>query len=247
MTSKRIRGILLDIEGTTTPISFVHDVLFPYARTHVKSYLAKSLDSPETTAILAQLREEHRSDVEQDLPPPGLVNETRDAELNSLVSYVEWLIDRDRKSSGLKALQGKIWEQGYLNGTLQAPLFPDVLPALERWRRASLRIAIFSSGSVLAQKLLFGHTQAGDVTKFIDSYFDTTTGPKLAMESYRLIAGDIGVPANEMLFISDVTTELDAARAAWFQTRLCVRPGNQPQPSQEKHRIISSFDEVVLG
>jgi enolase-phosphatase E1 len=246
MTSGRIRGILLDIEGTTTPISFVHDLLFPYARTHVKSYLARYLDSPETTAILAQLHEEHVSDVEQDLQPPALVTKTRDAELNSLVSYVEWLIDRDRKSSGLKGLQGKIWEKGYLDGTLQAPLFADVLPALELWRRAGLRIAIFSSGSVLAQKLLFGHTQAGDVTKFIDSYFDTTTGPKLAMESYRLIAADIGVPAKEMLVISDVATELDAAGAAGFQTRLCVRPGNQPQPNQ-KHRIISSFDEVVLG
>jgi len=246
MTSKRIRGILLDIEGTTTPISFVHDVLFPYARAHVKSYLAKYLDSPETTAILAQLHEEHVSDVEQGLQPPALINETRDAELASLVSYVEWLIERDRKSSGLKALQGKIWEKGYLDGTLQAPLFADVLPALELWRRAGLRIAIFSSGSVLAQKLLFGHTQAGDVTKFIDSYFDTTTGPKLAMESYRSIAVEIAVPAEEILFVSDVAPELDAAAAAGFQTRLCVRPGNQPQPNQ-KHRIISSFDEVVLG
>jgi enolase-phosphatase E1 len=247
MNSRRIRGILLDIEGTTTPISFVHDVLFPYARTHVKSYLAKYLEFPETTANLVQLRKEHASDIEQDLQPPALFNETRDAEITSLISYVEWLIDRDRKSSGLKELQGKIWKQGYLDGFLQAPLFPDVLPALERWRRAELRIAIFSSGSVLAQKLLFGHTQAGDVTKFIDSYFDTTTaGPKLSMESYRLIAEDIAVPAKEMLFISDVAVELDAAGAAGYQTRLCVRPGNQPQPNQ-KHRIISSFDEVVLG
>ena len=247
MTSRHIRGILLDIEGTITPISFVHDVLFPYARTHVKSYLAEYLDSPETTAILAQLREEHRSDVEQELTPPAQDNQTRDAELNSLASYVEWLIDRDRKSSGLKALQGKIWEKGYLEGTLQAPLFPDVLPALELWRRAGMRIAIFSSGSVLAQKLLFRHTQAGDVTKFIDSYFDTTTGPKLAMESFRLIAVEIAVPPTEMLFISDVTTELDAAGAAGFQTRLCVRPGNQSQPNEKEHRIISSFDEVVLS
>lgn len=246
MNSGRIRGILLDIEGTTTPISFVHDVLFPYARTQVKSYLTRYLDSPETAANLAQLRKEHASDVAQDLKPPALLNETRDAEINSLMSYIEWLIDRDRKSSGLKELQGKIWKQGYLDGTLQAPLFPDVLPALERWRRAGLRIAIFSSGSVLAQKLLFGHTQAGDVTTFIDSYFDTTTGPKLAMESYRLIAADIAVPVQEILFISDVATELDAAKGAGFQTRLCIRPGNQPQPNQS-HQIISSFEEVVLG
>lgn len=246
MTSKHIRGILLDIEGTTTPISFVHDVLFPYARTHVKDYLMRYLDSSETTTILAQIREEHGSDVEQGLQPPALVSATREGELNALVAYVEWLIERDRKSSGLKALQGKIWEKGYLDGTLRAPLFPDVLPALESWRGTGLRIAIFSSGSVFAQKLLFAHTEAGNLTKFIDSYFDTTTGPKQAMESYRSIAVDFAMPAEEILFVSDVVTELDAAGAAGFATRLCVRPGNLPQPG-ERHRIISSFDQVVLG
>jgi enolase-phosphatase E1 len=243
-SSPPIRVILLDIEGTTTPISFVHEVLFPYARAHVKSYLTAHLDSPETIASLAQLRKEQALDTERALDPPALVTDTRAAKINSIVAYVEWLIDRDRKSTGLKALQGEIWKQGYLDGTLRAPLFADVLPALERWRRGGLRVAIFSSGSMLAQKLLFAHTQAGDVTEFIESYFDTTTGPKAAIESYQLIAADLGVKADEILFISDVAAELDAARDAGFQTLLCVRPGNYPQPDHD-HRIISSFDEVA--
>ena len=238
-----MRAILLDIEGTTTPISFVHEVLFPYARAHVKNHLTAHLDSPETFASLAQLRTEHALDTERVLEPPALVTGTRAAEINSVVAYVEWLIDRDRKSTGLKALQGEIWKQGYLDGTLQAPLFADVLPALQRWRHAGLIIAIFSSGSVLAQKLLFAHTQAGDVTGFINSYFDTTTGPKAVMESYQLIAAELGVKADEILFISDVAAELGAARDAGFHTLLCVRPGNYPQPDHD-HRIISSFDEV---
>src|SRR5262249_3985295 len=194
-----IRGILLDIEGTTTPISFVHDLLFPYARAHVESYLTQWLDSPETTADLALLRAEHRVDVEQKLEPPALSNDTRDAEITSLVSYVHWLIDRDRKSAGLKALQGRIWKQGYLDGALQAPLYPDVKPALERWRRAGCQIAIFSSGSVLAQKLLFAHTEAGDATALIDAYFDTTTGSKMSLESYRTIATKLGGPGDKLL------------------------------------------------
>jgi len=244
-SSPGIRGLLLDIEGTTTPISFVHEVLFPYARAHVKSYLTAHLDSPETIASLVQLRKEHAFDTERVLEPPLLFTDTTAAEIDSIVAYVEWLIDRDRKSTGLKALQGEIWKEGYLDGTLQAPLFADVLPALERWRRAGLIIAIFSSGSVLAQKLLFAHTQAGDVTKFIESYFDTTTGPKAAIESYQLIGAGLGVKVDEMLFISDVAAELDAARDAGFHTLLCVRPGNSPQPGHD-HRIIASFDEVAL-
>src|SRR5437867_9579181 len=194
-TNPAIRGILLDIEGTTTPIAFVHEVLFPYARSHVKSYLATHLDSPETAGDLALLRDEHARDVQQQLSPPALVTAPRDAEIDSFVSYVGWLIDRDRKSPGLKSLQGKIWKQGYLDGTLLAPLFPDILPALERWRRGALKIAIFSSGSTFAQKLLFAHTRSGDVTQFIDAYFDTSSGTKTAMESYRRIASDLGLAA----------------------------------------------------
>jgi len=239
-----IRGILLDIEGTTTPIAFVHDVLFPYARSRIRNYLATHFDSAETLVDLARLRDEYSFDIQQGLKPPALVNGPRDAEIDSIASYVQWLIDRDRKSTGLKWLQGKIWRQGYLDGTLRAPLFADVLPALKRWRRAGLKIGIFSSGSSLAQKLLFTHTEAGDVTKFIDDYFDTTDGSKTAIESYRQIASALRLAPREVLFISDVVAELDAASAAGMQTLLCVRPGNHPQSLAERYQIVQSFNDI---
>lgn len=240
----RIRGILLDIEGTTTPIAFVHEVLFSYARSRVRNYLAEHFDSAETLADLARLREEHAADVKQNLQPPALVLGPRDAQIDSFVAYVHWLIDRDRKSTGLKSLQGKIWRQGYLEGTLKAPLFADVAPALERWHHVGLKISIFSSGSSLAQKLLFAHTEAGDLTRFIDNYFDTTIGAKTEVESYPRIAAALRLPTSELLFISDVASELDAANAAGMRTLLCVRPGNHAQPRPERHQSIQSFDEI---
>jgi enolase-phosphatase E1 len=239
-----IRGILLDIEGTTTPIAFVHEVLFSYARSQIRNYLAEHLDSSELQADLARLRQEHAEDVKQNLNPPGLIDDPREAKIDSLVAYVNWLIDRDRKSTGLKSLQGKIWRQGYLDGTLKAQLFADVAPALKRWHRAGLKISIFSSGSSLAQKLLFAHTEAGDLTKFISNYFDTAVGSKTDVESYRKIAAALYLPATEVLFISDVVNELDAANAAGMQTLLCVRPGNQPQSSPARFRVIQSFNEI---
>ncbi len=242
LTTTRIRGILLDIEGTTTPIAFVHEVLFSYARSRVSNYLAEHSDAAETLADLAQLRDEHAADVKQNLRPPALV--PRDAEIDSFVAYVCWLIDRDRKSMGLKSLQGKIWRQGYLEGTLKAPLFADVLPALERWHREGLKISIFSSGSSLAQKLLFAHTEAGDLTLFIDNYFDTNIGLKTEVESFHRIAMALGLPAREILFVSDVVGELDAASEAGMQILLCVRPGNHAQPHPERYQNIQSFDEI---
>ena len=242
LTTTRIRGILLDIEGTTTPIAFVHEVLFSYARSRVSNYLAEHSDATETLADLAQLRDEHAADVKQNLRPPALV--PRDAELDSFVAYVCWLIDRDRKSTGLKSLQGKIWRQGYLEGSLKAPLFADVLPALERWHREGLKTSIFSSGSSLAQKLLFANTEAGDLTRFIDNYFDTTLGVKTDVESYRHIATALALPTTAVLFISDVVGELDAAKAAGMHTLLCLRPGNHAQPHPERYQNIQSLDEI---
>jgi len=239
-----IRGVLLDIEGTTTPIAFVHEVLFSYAQSQVRNFLAEHSGSAELLADLARLREEHTVDVKQNLRPPALVEGPRDAEIDSIVEYVSWLIDRDRKSPGLKSLQGKIWKQGYVDGTLKAELFADVAPALERWRRAGLNISIFSSGSSLAQKLLFANTEAGDLTGLIDNYFDTTVGSKTDVESYRRIAVALCLPAHDVLFISDVVGELDAASAAGMQTLLSVRPGNHPQPFAERYQNIQSFGEI---
>jgi enolase-phosphatase E1 len=232
-----IRGVLLDIEGTTTPISFVHDVLFTYARRHVRDYLRQH--SNDLTGDVAQLREEHRRDVDSGAEPPPFANDP-----DAITAYVHWLIDRDRKSTGLKSLQGKIWREGYANGMLKALVFGDVHPAFERWQSAGLRISIFSSGSALAQQLLFAHTDDGDLTTFISDYFDTNVGAKGDAESYRRIANEMNLSPHEIIFISDVTIELGAANAAGMQTRLSIRPGNQPQPDPDRFQIIRSLDEI---
>lgn len=235
------RGILLDIEGTTTPIAFVHEVLFSYARAHAKEFLANNFDSEEVRADVALLREEHALDVSKNLLPPLI-----GPEIDSIAGYVDWLIAQDRKSTGLKSLQGKIWRQGYLDGTLKSQVFADVRPALERWHAAGLSINIFSSGSVLAQQLLFAHTEAGDLTRFIDNYFDTNIGKKADVGSYRRIASALKLAANEIVFISDVVSELDLASEVGMKTLLSLRPGNPPQPAAEKYRAIRSFDEGQL-
>lgn len=238
-----VRCILLDIEGTTTPIAFVHEVLFPFARSRVGDYLAAHCGAAETDADISRLCHEHAVDMDHDLDPPMLRNGPLPDRIESIVTYVHWLIDRDRKSTGLKSLQGQIWRAGYADGTLKAPVFADVAPAFRRWRDAGKQIGIFSSGSVLAQQLLFAHTEAGDLTHLIDNYFDTTTGPKTAADSYRHIAAALSRSEAEVLFISDVVAELDAASAAGMRTLLCVRPGNPPQ-SAGRHQVIQSFDEI---
>ena len=228
-----VRGILLDIEGTTTPIAFVHDVLFSYARDHVKEFLLANADNEDVRADIALLRDEHAGDVNQDHNPPPLV-----------ADYVEWLIARDRKSTGLKSLQGKIWRQGYQDGSLKSQVFADVAPAFERWHQRGLSISIFSSGSVLAQKLLFAHTEAGDLTRFIDDYFDTNVGKKGEVESYRRIAETMKLPTGEILFVSDVIDELNAAHDAGMKSVLSMREGNAPQDNVKQYPEVQSFDQI---
>jgi len=233
-----IRAILLDIEGTTTPIAFVHEVLFPYARDHVEQFLM-SIDQDEVRADIRGLHEEHAADVSNGQQPPTLSDD-----IDSLVAYVEWLIARDRKSTSLKSLQGKIWRQGYTNGSLKSQVYADVAPAFARWRARGWTISIFSSGSVLAQQLLFAHTEAGDLTGFISDYFDTNVGKKGEAASYRKIAAALNARADEILFVSDVVAELDAAKEAGMQTLLSIRPGNPPQQGAERYGSIYSFDSV---
>ena len=236
-----IRAILLDIEGTTTPIAFVHEVLFSYARDHAKEFLVNNVGADEVRADVARLREEHVTDVSNGEQPPPLNDE---APIDSLVAYVEWLIARDRKSTGLKSLQGKIWKHGYADGSLKSQVYADVAPAFARWHARGWRISIFSSGSVLAQQLLFAHTEAGDLTKFIDQYFDTNVGKKGEAESYRSVAAALSLRPDEILFVSDVIAELDAASEAGMETLLSIRPGNQPQEHAERYRAIHSFESV---
>ena len=213
LSAAGIRVVLLDIEGTTTPIAFVHDVLFPYARARIAQYLADaSSDDADIVQILDGLRDEHAGDVARGEDPPA-----------PPVEYALWLMDRDRKSGPLKALQGKIWQHGYATGELKGEVYPDVAPALAAWTAAGVRVGIFSSGSVLAQKLLFSTTPAGDLTRFLSWHFDTAVGPKQQPESYRAIARTIGIPPTEILFISDSEPELDAARGAGMHTHLSVR------------------------
>jgi enolase-phosphatase E1 len=235
-----VRAILLDIEGTTTPIAFVHDTLFSFARAHVKDFLTANSNSDALRSDLALLREEHAADVSNGQHPPALESESA---VESFSAYIEWLIERDRKSTGLKSLQGKIWRKGYLDGSLKSQVYSDVAPALARWHAAGFSINIFSSGSVLAQQLLFAHTDAGDLTKFIDNYFDTNVGKKGEATSYRRITEALNLEANEVVFISDVVSELDAASEAGMRTLLSLRPGNPPQDS-DRHPSIRNFDSL---
>jgi enolase-phosphatase E1 len=240
-----LRGILLDIEGTTSPIDLVYGVLFPYARLHLEEYLKRKAGSKELELDLLQLREEHVKDLAEALAPPDWIDAPPDAQLQSVVRYVFWLMDRDRKSPGLKSLQGKIWQEGYLKGELKSQVFPDVPPALKDWKEKNLDVRIFSSGSVLAQRLLFANTQAGDLSGFLNGYIDTNIGPKTSAESYRRIAAEFHLAASQVLFVSDVIKELDAASSSGMKTLLSVRPGNPPQPKEHAHGVISSFSEIV--
>ena len=239
----KTRALLLDIEGTVTPISFVHDILFPFARTHVKDYLIQHSTTAEVAKDTQALFREYSVDLEKREQPPPIENGVWS--LDSIIAYVNWLIERDRKSSALKSLQGKIWEQGYRDGSLQAPLFADVVPHLGRLRRQGICIAIFSSGSVLAQKLLFAHTDAGDHCDLIDYYFDTQVGSKVSSSSYQEIAKRLQVLPAEVIFVSDVTNELAAARDAGMSTLLCLRPGNPPQSTAEQFQVIQSFSQIL--
>lgn len=232
--------LLLDIEGTTTPVTFVSDVLFPFARRRLRAFLAGRASDPEVRACLVALEGDHGREAAPDPPPRW----NRDEPVASASAYLEWLMDRDRKATPLKTLQGMIWEDGFRTGALVAPVYDDVRPAFERWRAAAREIAIFSSGSVLAQKLLFAHTSAGDLTGFLSGHFDTTTGPKREPRSYHAIAAALGQAPPDLLFVSDVAAELDAAGAADMRTALCVREG-AAEPRPAAHAVIRSFAELA--
>jgi enolase-phosphatase E1 len=237
-----IRAVVLDVEGTTTPIDFVHRTLFSYAREQMAPFLQQHWQDPQTCAEIEGLRQQHSLDTRQNLqPPPWRVQPEKDRP--SALAYINWLMDKDVKSTPLKSLQGRIWQQGFQRGELHGEVFPDVPPAFDRWTKQQKSICIFSSGSVLAQRLLFSGTGSGDLSSYIQSYFDTTTGPKREPQSYEKIATSVAIPAKNILFISDTLQELDAARGAAMETALCVRPGSM-EPADSTHPIIKNFDCV---
>lgn len=193
------KAILLDIEGTTSSIAFVADELFPFARKHLADFVAQH--SELVAPILAQV--------------PGD---------DPVATLLDW-IDADRKETPLKTLQGLIWAQGYADGTLKGHVYPDTPEALRRWRAAGLPVYVYSSGSIAAQKLLFGHSVAGDLTPLLNGYFDTTTGPKRDPDSYSTILDATDLAPSALLFVSDMAGEVDAAREAGLQALLIDREG----------------------
>jgi len=242
-----IRAILLDIEGTTTPVDFVYKTLFPYARERAPEFLRAHRDDAGVREDVAGLQTQHQADAAANLGPPpwpSSMVSSPESELNSATAYIGWLMDRDSKCSPLKSLQGKIWRAGYAKGELHGEIFPDALAAMIRWTRQGKRIAIFSSGSVLAQKLLFSTVAGYDFTHLIEAHFDTGVGAKGDAQSYQRVAETLALPAREILFISDVARELDAAREAGMQTALCVRGELPADAASGKYFVVRSFDVI---
>lgn len=234
------RVILLDIEGTVSPLAFVHEVMFPYARLRLASFLAARWHTPEVLAVARQMALDAGCASFAEWCPPSAKPEAFAAE------EALKLMDADLKATGLKLLQGLIWEQGFRDGALRSTLFDDVPAALQSWHAAGVELRIYSSGSVHAQKLFFAHTEAGDLTPLFSRYYDTTIGSKREAESYRRIAKDCQTAASDILFISDVVAELDAARSAGMTTRLAIRPGNVPPPAHD-HAIVHSFADLSIS
>ena len=207
-----IRAILTDIEGTTSAVSFVFEVLFPYARRHLPGFLHEHASEPAVAQQIEAARAESGEP---------------EADLARVTDILLHWIDIDRKATSLKALQGMVWEQGYRAGTLKGHVYPDAVEALRRWHAQGYALYVYSSGSIQAQRLIFGCSEAGDLTPLFRDYFDTTSGPKREAASYARIATAIGLPAEQILFLSDVVEELDAAREAGLQTCGLVRAGGQ--------------------
>lgn len=227
-----IRAVVTDIEGTTSSISFVKDVLFPYAAQNLPAYVRKHVHEPavqeqlQATASLAGLR---AADTEA-----------------LLAQLLQWIRD-DKKITPLKALQGMVWQYGYEQGAYKAHVYPDAVQCLRRWHAQGLPLYVYSSGSIQAQKLFFKYSEAGDLTPLFRDYFDTTTGPKQEADSYRKIAAAIGLPAQELLFLSDIEAELNAARQAGFQTGWLVREKDSPHHPDElvtPHTVVTGFDQL---
>jgi enolase-phosphatase E1 len=240
-----VRVYLLDVEGTASPISLVSEQLYPFARKHLAAFLQAHIEEVELHIAFDHLCEENRAERGRSLPMFVLPDEgeTWTSVIPTAVAYLEWLMDRDRKSPVLKYLQGRIWEAGYLSGELEGTVFPDVADAFARWSKRA-KVAIYSSGSVAAQQLVFGHSTAGDLRPLISGYFDLKTGAKTEAASYRAIAKAMEVEPAEMLFCSDAVRELNPAREAGCQTRLALRPGNPAVAETQGHAAIASFAEI---
>lgn len=221
-----LQAILTDIEGTTSSLAFVRESLFPYARSRMPAWLAAFPGQPEVLAACAAALEQAPA-----ADPAGTLQ--------------QW-IDQDRKHPALKALQGRIWRDGYAQGELKGHLWPDAARGLKQWAASGLRLAVFSSGSTEAQQLLFRHSIEGDLTALFCGWFDTRSGGKREAAAYRTIAGALGLPAADILFLSDVVEELDAARLAGLRT-CCIERGEDGWPAPHRHARAVDFSGVSLS
>jgi len=239
ITLAGIDWLLLDIEGTTCPVSFVAATLFPYASKHLESFLRDSAGRPEVQILLQEVANAWEADPD---PAATLLRDQGHPEAGPLASlpYLQWLIREDRKLAALKQLQGLVWERGYARGELLAPLYPDVPEALRRWQADGLGLAVYSSGSVAAQQMLYAHTPAGDLRPLFRHWFDTRTGAKKDPDSYRRIAQELGSQAGRILFVSDALVELKAADAAGMNVLFSDREGN-PERDPGPYKVIRSY------
>jgi enolase-phosphatase E1 len=224
------QAALIDIEGTVGSIAFVRDVLFPYARNRMDAFVEKHRDDPAVRAVLDAAAREAGVDVH---------------DLDAILRALHAWSDNDVKVTPLKELQGMIWESGFRSGEIRADLYADAVEALRRFHARGTRLFVYSSGSIAAQHLLFGHSVAGDLQPLFDGYFDTTTGPKRETASYRRIAGKIGTEPENIVFFSDHPLELDAARSAGMQTVQLARPQDGVAPAGT-HVVTDSFTGVEI-
>ena len=225
-----IKAIVTDIEGTTSSLSFVKDVLFPYAREHLADFIAQQGNEPQVRQLL--------NEAKQEAGDASMSDET------IVQQFIQW-IDEDKKVTPLKSLQGLIWEQGYRQGDYTGHMYADAVEYLRQWHDQGIRLYVYSSGSVYAQKLLFGHTDYGDLTHLFTDYFDTHIGHKREADAYRAIGKSTGIPCVDILFLSDIKEELDAARETGMRTYWLVRDGTLSIDS--KHPQAKDFSEIPVN
>ena len=242
MISFEGRGILLDIEGTTSSVSFVYDVMFPFARTHAADYVREHWGEESLMSGLEFLAKDAGFDDFQS----WCGNRPTEQQQETVIAETLRQMESDAKATGLKQLQGLIWKLGFDSGELKSHLFDEVPSALKRWHQAGVELRIYSSGSIGAQKLFFGNTIAGNLLELFSGHYDTTIGGKKEAASYRAILQDLGDVPGQWLFISDIPAELDAAREAGFQVALSQRPGNAEVTDPSRYPCLTSFEQVEV-
>lgn len=241
----KVKGVLLDIEGTTSSISFVHDEMFPFARRNLPAYLEQHWGSPRLEQALDLLAQDREYQDRVDWLGDRSIDPT--AQRNLVIQSVNQMMDKDLKATGLKQLQGDIWKEGFDHGQLVAHVWPEVAATLRQWKAEGFDLRIYSSGSVAAQKMFFGHTIDGDLLPLFSGHYDTKIGGKKEATSYQAIVSDWGLPADQILFISDVVAELEAAAQAGLHSCLSVRPGNAEVPPEHGFQTITDFGQLQLS